>query len=111
MDVLLPLIPKHPEAKEVVIADGRIAGVDNAAEFECGPETKLIDLNGRRVIPGLYDSDAHAGRDQRCRPGYAGLHSASLLPSLAQSRGAQSLWVHQGYTQSSRRRNRPGQSG
>jgi hypothetical protein len=50
------LDPKHPEAKEVIIADGRIAGVDNARDFQSVPETKVIDLRGRRVIPGLYDS-------------------------------------------------------
>src|ERR1700726_1739676 len=53
------LDPKHPEAKEVIIADGRIAGVDNAAEFERGPDTKFIDLHGRRGIPGLNDSHLH----------------------------------------------------
>jgi predicted amidohydrolase YtcJ len=56
------LDPKHPEAKEVIIADGRIAGVDSAAEFERGPDTKVIDLKGRRVIPGLYDSHLHVIR-------------------------------------------------
>src|SRR5262245_1601015 len=56
------LDPKHPEAKEVIIADGRIAGVDNARDFQSGPETKVIDLRGRRVIPGLYDSHLHVIR-------------------------------------------------
>ena len=56
------LDPKHPEAKEVIIADGRIAGVDNAADFQSGPETKVVDLRGRRVIPGLYDSHLHVIR-------------------------------------------------
>jgi predicted amidohydrolase YtcJ len=53
---------RHPEAKEVIIADGRIAGVDNTSEFEPQPETKVIDLKGRRVIPGLYDSHLHVIR-------------------------------------------------
>src|SRR6266446_5646963 len=52
----------HPSATEVVIAGDRIAGVDNAAEFERGPDTKVIDLKGRRVIPGLYDSHLHVIR-------------------------------------------------
>jgi len=56
------LDPSHPEAKEVVIVDGRIAGVDNASEFERGPKTKVVDLGGRRVIPGLYDSHLHVIR-------------------------------------------------
>jgi hypothetical protein len=42
------LDPRHPEAKEVVIAGGRIAGVDNSAEFQRGPDTKVIDLKGSR---------------------------------------------------------------
>ena len=53
---------RHPEAKEVIIADGRIVGVDNASEFERQPETKVIDLKGCRVIPGLYDSHLHVIR-------------------------------------------------
>ena len=40
------LDPKHPEAKEVIIAEGRIAGVDNAEDFQSGPETKVVDLTG-----------------------------------------------------------------
>jgi predicted amidohydrolase YtcJ len=56
------LDPSHPEAKEVVIVDGKIAGVGNASEFERGPETKVVDLRGRRVIPGLYDSHLHVIR-------------------------------------------------
>src|ERR1700732_3835688 len=53
------LDPSHPSATEVVIAGDKFAGVDNAAEFERGPQTKVIDLKGRRVIPGLYDSHLH----------------------------------------------------
>ncbi|WP_038162584.1 amidohydrolase [Verrucomicrobium sp. BvORR106] len=52
----------HPEAKELVIKDGRIVGVDNARDFTAGPETKVIDLQGRRVIPGLNDSHLHVIR-------------------------------------------------
>ena len=56
------LDPRHPEAKEVIIAKGRIAEVDSAGDFQSGPETKVIDLQGRRVIPGLYDSHLHVIR-------------------------------------------------
>lgn len=56
------LDPKHPEAKSLVIADGKIIGVDNESEYQRGPETKVINLNGRRVIPGLYDSHLHVIR-------------------------------------------------
>jgi hypothetical protein len=47
------LDPKYPEAKNVAIKDGRIIGVDDAESYERGPSTRVIDLKGRRVIPGL----------------------------------------------------------
>ncbi|MDC0676136.1 amidohydrolase [Sorangium atrum] len=56
------LDPRRPEAREVVVAGGRIAGVDNASEFHRGPDTKVVDLGGRRVIPGLNDSHLHVIR-------------------------------------------------
>jgi len=56
------LDPRHPEAKNLAIKDGRIVGVDDAESYERGPETKVIDLRGRRVIPGLNDSHLHVIR-------------------------------------------------
>ncbi|MES2922221.1 MAG: amidohydrolase [Verrucomicrobiota bacterium] len=50
---------KYPEASNLSIKDGRITGVDDAEEYQPGPETKVIDLKGRRVIPGLNDSHLH----------------------------------------------------
>src|SRR5947207_5745984 len=52
----------YPEATNVAIADGRIVGVDDAEEYERGPNTKVIDLKGRRVVPGLNDSHLHVIR-------------------------------------------------
>ena len=56
------LDPKYPDAKSVAIKDGRIVGVDDAESYERGPNTKTIDLKGRRVIPGLNDSHLHVIR-------------------------------------------------
>ncbi len=56
------LDPKHPEATTLAIKDGRIVGVDDGEHNERGPDTKVIDLNGRRVIPGLNDSHLHVIR-------------------------------------------------
>ena len=56
------LDPKYPEARNVAIKDGRIVGVDDAEEYERGPETRVIDLKSRRVIPGLNDSHLHVIR-------------------------------------------------
>ena len=56
------LDPAHPQASNVAIKDGRIIGVDEAEEYQRGPNTKVIDLKGRRVIPGLNDSHLHVIR-------------------------------------------------
>ena len=93
------LDPKHPEAKEVIIADGRIAGVDNAAEFERGPDTKVIDLKGRRVIPGLYDSHLHVirgGLNYNLELRWEGVPSLSLALQMLREQAARTpapQWV------------------
>jgi hypothetical protein len=77
------LDPRHPSATEVVIAGDKFAGVDNAAEFERGPQTKVIDLKGRRVIPGLYDSHLHVirgGLNYNMELRWEGVPSLSLAP-------------------------------
>lgn len=56
------LDPKNHEATNLAVKDGRIIGVDDAEEYEHGPDTKVIDLHGRRVIPGLNDSHLHVIR-------------------------------------------------
>lgn len=53
------LDPARPHAQELIIAEGKIVGVDNAADFPRSAETKIVDLGGRRVIPGLNDSHLH----------------------------------------------------
>lgn len=53
------LDPDYPEADNLAIKDGLIVGVDEAEEYRPGPNTKVIDLKGRRVIPGLNDSHLH----------------------------------------------------
>src|SRR5216684_2773539 len=54
------LDPKNPEVTSLTIKDGRIIGVDE--DYPRGPGTKVIDLNGRRVVPGLNDSHLHVIR-------------------------------------------------
>src|SRR2546423_1420450 len=56
------LDPKYPQAKNVAIQGGRIVGVDDAESYARGPETRVIDLKGRRLIPGLNDSHMHVIR-------------------------------------------------
>src|SRR6266550_5174486 len=56
------LDPKYPQAANVAIKDGRIVGVDDAESYSRGPATRVVDLNGRRVLPGLNDSHTHVIR-------------------------------------------------
>jgi len=48
-------------ASAVAIANGRFAAVGDEKEVMklAGPKTQVIDLGGRRVIPGLFDSHTH----------------------------------------------------
>lgn len=58
------LDPAYPEASNVAIGGGRILAVDEGEDYAdiTTPETKRIDLRGRRVIPGLNDSHLHVIR-------------------------------------------------
>jgi len=53
---------KCPEATNLAVKNGRILRVNDAEEYQPGPNTKVIDLKGRRVIPGLNDSHLHVIR-------------------------------------------------
>ena len=46
----------------VAIKAGKITAVgsDAAVLAERGPQTRVIDLRGRTVLPGLFDSHVHA---------------------------------------------------
>jgi len=51
----------NPQADTVAIADGRFVAVGNAADVmrHRGDATRVIDLDGHTVIPGLNDSHLH----------------------------------------------------
>jgi predicted amidohydrolase YtcJ len=51
----------QPEVDSLAIWRGRIlaAGTKEQLGGLVGPATRVIDLEGRRVVPGLYDSHAH----------------------------------------------------
>ena len=50
-----------PAAEAVAILDGRIVSVGRRAEVmkTRGPETELIDLNGRALLPGFHNAHLH----------------------------------------------------
>jgi predicted amidohydrolase YtcJ len=51
----------QPEAAAVAVRRDRIAAVgkDDEVRRLAGPATRVIDLKGRRVVPGFYDSHVH----------------------------------------------------
>src|SRR5258708_796418 len=51
----------NPTASAVAIKDGLFTAVGNDRETMklCGPSTKVIDLRGHRVLPGLLDNHLH----------------------------------------------------
>lgn len=55
------LDPARPEAQALAVADGRVLATGTDAEVMplAGPGTDVIDLAGRRAIPGLNDSHTH----------------------------------------------------
>jgi predicted amidohydrolase YtcJ len=70
----------------VAIRDGKIAAVGSNAEIRklAGPQTRLIDLQGHTVIPGLIDSHMHAIRaGQTFATEVNWVDAASLAEALA----------------------------
>ena len=54
----------NPNAEAVAITNGRFSGVGSSRDIlpTAGASTRLIDLGGRRVTPGLIDSHTHVIR-------------------------------------------------
>ena len=55
------LARSRPTATAVAIRDGRFlaVGADSEVMALAGPKTKVLDLRGRRVLPGLIDNHLH----------------------------------------------------
>ena len=55
------LDPARPSASAVAISGGRFTHVGNDHDIMAlaGPRTRVIDLRGRRVLPGLIDNHVH----------------------------------------------------
>ena len=53
--------PDHPEAEAVAVRNGRIAAVGTTAEIEAtaGPDTEVVQLEGRMAIPGFIEGHGH----------------------------------------------------
>src|SRR5271170_2173905 len=55
------LVRTQPTATAVAIRDGRFlaVGADSEVMALAGPKTEVVDLKGRRVLPGLIDNHLH----------------------------------------------------
>jgi predicted amidohydrolase YtcJ len=61
---ILTVDPKSSTVQAVAIRDGRVVSAGTSADLRkmAGAQARLIDLQGRTVIPGLIDSHMHAIR-------------------------------------------------
>ena len=50
---------RQPEVTSLAVQNGRVLATGDAEQMQRGPDTAVIDLNGRCVIPGLNDSHIH----------------------------------------------------
>ncbi len=53
--------PAQPQAEAIALSAGRVAAVGTSAEIRrlAGPDSQVIDLQGRRVLPGFNDAHVH----------------------------------------------------
>jgi predicted amidohydrolase YtcJ len=61
---IITLDERSTTAEALAVRDGKIMAVGRSADIRnlAGPATRIIDLGGRTVIPGLIDSHMHAIR-------------------------------------------------
>jgi predicted amidohydrolase YtcJ len=61
---IITLDERYTTAEALAVRDGKIVAVGRSADIRglAGPTTRIIDLGGRTVIPGLIDSHMHAIR-------------------------------------------------
>ncbi len=62
---ILTLDPRRPRATSLAVRDGRIAAVGSRAELRGWRDrtTRVVDLRGATVVPGLVDAHAHMDRE------------------------------------------------
>ena len=58
---IITMDPRRPQAEAVAILDGKFIAVGSAAELTnlVGPNTRVLDLTGKTVLPGFIDAHIH----------------------------------------------------
>ena len=58
---LRTMVPARPVATALAVRDGRIAavGLDRDLRPLAGPSTRVLDLEGRSLLPGFHDAHVH----------------------------------------------------
>jgi predicted amidohydrolase YtcJ len=74
--------PKWAEA--VAIRDGRIAAIGSTKKIrkQIGPGTRVVDLQGRMLMPGIIDGHFHGQGVVQCNMGYEGGTISEVLAKL-----------------------------
>lgn len=78
-------VDRHrPLAQAVAVKDGRIrfVGPNTGARAFIGPNTKVIDLHGKMMMPGLQDGHFHGQGFIACDMGYSGGTEDQILQKV-----------------------------
>lgn len=82
---VLTMVPGATPARAVALAQGKVLAVGSEAEVAAtrGPDTQVVDLAGRTLVPGLIDAHAHMEREglKTLRPSLA--HAKNIADVLA----------------------------
>jgi predicted amidohydrolase YtcJ len=79
---IVTMDPKNSVVSEVTIQEGKFTAIGKAANPKLNPCTKVIDLKGRTVVPGLIDNHNHF-ISLGLRPGYdVRLETAWTIPEI-----------------------------
>ena len=79
-----PIAASPQFAQALAVTDGRIVFIGSSREAEgyIGSTTRVIDLEGRMVMPGIVDGHFHGTRPTDCEMGYAGGTVPQILAKL-----------------------------
>jgi predicted amidohydrolase YtcJ len=98
------LEPSRPEATALAIRGDRLLAVGSDAEIRrlAGPQTRILDLGGRAVLPGLIDTHTHVFDAMRSRvagnldlgiPGTTSLAGAAAAVKKRAAEVAAGTWI------------------